>query len=55
MNPTDEDPLSLDNDSLQYYLQLSPQLLAKVIMFYTTDFKLFGYQVPSILMDHAGL
>lgn len=55
VNLTDEDPLSLDNASLQYYLQLSPQLLAKVITFYTTDFKLFGYQVPSILLDRARL
>ncbi|KAK4312045.1 hypothetical protein Pmani_016474 [Petrolisthes manimaculis] len=40
------DDLTLDPDLLQYYLQLPPYLMAKVLHTYTLDIKLLGYQIP---------
>ncbi|KAK4318975.1 hypothetical protein Pmani_010062 [Petrolisthes manimaculis] len=47
VDPSDD--LTLDPDLLQYYLQLPPYLMAKVLHTYTLDIKLLGYQVPEVL------
>ncbi|KAK3885741.1 hypothetical protein Pcinc_010079 [Petrolisthes cinctipes] len=47
VDPSDD--LTLDPDLLQYYLQLPPHLMAKVLHTYTLDIKLLGYQVPEVL------